>query len=405
MPAREAEVVRRILVPLDLAALGGEAKLPVIEEYARAFDAEVLLLHVLQPEALDPDVVLPTEGTARAYLDIAAAQLRAADVPVAALIRTGPAAATIVDEAREHRADLIILGANIRPFLRSVVIGSVADAVARTAPCPVLLVRPAPYIGAAHPLRSFYDDAARAGALRQRKLGLRIVELGRIIGSVGRAPDLGPDFRPARRRRGDDERFTRFRAAMEAGERLPPVELDKLGFGYYVLDGHHRVAAARQLGQLELEADVTEFVPLADAQAARIFAERRAFERSTGLTAVGAARPESYAQLAALIDAYRGERGIADYRQAAQRWYHEVYRPLWRRVRQRRLTHYFPGDRSADFIARLGTWRAAAAAHGGSPLDWDEALDRFVATLASRPDEPWPRGQAGSPPGPPAPPR
>jgi nucleotide-binding universal stress UspA family protein len=394
-------MVRRILVPLDLVVLG-EAKLPVVEEYARAFDADVVLLHVLQPKALDPEVVLPTESAARAYLDVVAAGLHAAGVRAAGLIRTGPTAPIIVEEAREERAYLIIIGANIRPRLRSVVVGSVAAEVVRTAPCPVLLVRPALEAGGVPPLRSFYDDAARAGPLRQRRLGTRVVEVGRIIGSVGRARELGPDFRPLERRREDEGRFARIRAAMEAGEHFPPVELYKLGFGYYVLDGHHRVAAARELGMLDLEAEVTEFVPPGDSQAARTFAERRAFERATGLTEVGAARPESYAQLTALIDAYRSEHAIPDYRQAAQRWYHEVYHPLWQRVRQRRLTRYFPGDRSADVIARLGTWRAETAVEGSPPADWDQALDRFVATRVGRRDRPDQGGGGGSISGPPA---
>ncbi len=373
--------MRRILVPLDLTPLG-EAKLPIAREYARAFDAEVVLLHVLPPKALEPEVVLPTEAAARAYLDVVVAGMTAAGVRAAALIRAGPTAATIVEEANTHQADLIILGANLRPLLQSVVIGSIADEVVRRAPCPVLLVRPALDAGAAPPLRSFDDDAARAGPRRRRSLGLRTVEVGRIIGSIGRGRELGPNFRPTGHRPEDEERFDRIRAALEGGESLPPVELYKLGFGYYVLDGHHRVAAARQLGQLEIEAEVTELVSMADQEAARTFAERRAFERSTGLTDIGAAHPESYRQLGALIDAYRAEHGIADYRDAAQRWNREVYRPLWHRVRERRLTRYFPGDRSADFIARVAAWRAEAAA-GTPPLDWDEALDRFVASLES----------------------
>ena len=40
-------------------------------------------------------------------------------------------------------------------------------------------------------------------------------------------------------------------------------------------------------------------------------------------------------------------------RDAAQRWQWQVYRPLWQKIREQRLTRYFPGDRSADFIARL----------------------------------------------------
>lgn len=87
---------------------------------------------------------------------------------------------------------------------------------------------------------------------------------------------------------------------------------------------------------------------------------------------------------------------MANYRDAARRWYGQVYRPLWHRVRERRLTRYFPGDRSADFVARLGAWRAesmengasengptenGASTNGASALSWDEALDQFVATL------------------------
>jgi nucleotide-binding universal stress UspA family protein len=376
-------MVRRILVPIDLTPLG-EAKLPVAQEYARAFDADLLLLHILPPKALDAEVVLPTEAAARGYLDVLVAGMTAAGVRAASLVRAGPTASSIVEEAQAQQADLIILGANVRPVLRSVVIGSVADEVVRSAHCPVLLVRPTLDAEAARPIRSFSDDAARAGPLRRRSLGVRTVEVGRIIGTVGRDRELAADFRPAHRTRADNERFDRIMRAMEEGHPLPPVELYKLGFGYYVLDGHHRVAAAKTLDAVEIDANVTEFVPMADPEAARTFAERRAFEQSTGLTDIGARHPESYRRLGELIEQYRAEHEIVSYRDAAQRWYGEVYRPLWQRIRRRRLTRYFPGDRSADFIARVGAWRAEAMADGGPAMTWEEALDRFVATLAGR---------------------
>lgn len=378
-------MVCRILVPVDLTPIG-EAKLPVAQEYARAFGAEVLLLHILPPRAIDTDVILPAEASARAYLDVLVAGMTSAGVRAAPLIRTGPTAGSIVDEARSQQVDLIILGSNVRPVLRSVVIGSVADEVVRQAHCPVLLVRPTLDVAAPPPLRSFDDDATRAGPLRRRSLGLRTVEVGRIVGSVGRSRELGPDFRPIRRRKGDEERLGRIRKAMENGMFLPPVELYKLGFGYYVLDGHHRVAVARMLDAVEIDAEVTEFVPLADPEAARTFAERRAFERSTGLEDVGASHPESYERLSAMIEEYRQEQAMTDYRDAARRWYGQVFRPLWHRVRERRLTRYFPGDRSADFVARLGAWRAEKLENGTTsedahPSSWDAALDKFVATL------------------------
>ena len=384
-------MVSRILVPVDLTALG-EAKLPVTQEYARAFDAEVLLLHVLPPKAMDADIVLPTEAVARGYLDILVAGMAAAGVRAAALLRTGPVAVSIVEEAWEQKADLIILGANVRPALRSVVIGSVADDVVRGAHCPVLLVRPTLDLIAAPPLRSFDEDATRAGPLRRRSLGVRTVEVGRIIGTVGRVRELGPDFRPTSKRKSDEERLQRIRRAMEDGKVLPPLELYKLGFGYYVLDGHHRVAAAREIGVVEMDADVTEFIALADPEAARTFAERRAFERSTGILDIGAIHPESYQHLGEMIEAYRAEHDISDYHDAAQRWYGSVYRPLWQRIREQRLTRYFPGDRSADFVARIWEWRNEMLEHGAPSVGWEAALDGFAATLASR-QVPRPRGR------------
>jgi hypothetical protein len=85
-----------------------------------------------------------------------------------------------------------------------------------------------------------------------------------------------------------------------------------------------------------------------------------------------------------MVEAFQHEHNFADYRDAAQRWYGQVYRPLWHRVREGRLTRYFPGDRSADFIARVGAWHAETAEDGASaPTSWDDALDQFVATLTT----------------------
>jgi hypothetical protein len=82
-------LVRRILVPLDLD-LPGEAKVPVVEEYARAFGADVLLLHVLSTRAMNVDEVRPAEATARAYLDVLVSEMAAAGVRAAAMLYSAP---------------------------------------------------------------------------------------------------------------------------------------------------------------------------------------------------------------------------------------------------------------------------------------------------------------------------
>jgi nucleotide-binding universal stress UspA family protein len=341
----------KILVPLDTTPVG-EAKIPVVEHYARAFHAEVLLLHVLPARAIEAETILPSETVARTYLETVAGRLRSTGVPAETLLRTGPAAATILQEALVNDVDLIVLGTNIRPSLPSAVLGSVADHVTRSARCPVLLVRPDRPPAPRGRLRSFDEDAERAGLLIQRHLGVRTIEVGRIIGSVGRADDLGSDFRARRGRTQEIERFERIREALELGASLPPIDVYRLGFGYYVLDGHRRVAAALATGQVEIDANVIEFVPAGDEQARELFAARLAFEQATGLTEVGASRPETYATFLRQIQAYQAEQGLPEVRLAARRWYAEVFRPQWRAVRSRPLSTIPPGDRTADVIAR-----------------------------------------------------
>jgi nucleotide-binding universal stress UspA family protein len=366
---------RTILLPLDLTP-AGEVKIPVAEQYARALDADVLLMHVLRPGAVDPAAVLPLEAVARTYLDTVGARLRGAGINAEAVIRSGPPATNIVEEALIRGVCLIILGTNVRPPLSSAVLGSVADQVARTAPCPVLLVHPQGDTLPRRRLRCFREDAERAGMLIQRDLGVRTIEVSRIVGSVDRCNELGLDFRPParRRRKHDDDRLRRVRRELEARGGLPAIDVYKIGFGYYVLDGHHRVAAALHNGQVEIDAHVVEYVPVADQQAPERFAARRAFERATGLTEVGAAHPGTYRTLLDTIERYRQEEELDDLYIAAGRWFGEVFRPLWQAIRARQLTAVFPGERSADLIARLSVWRQAEAPE----LDWLTALDRFV---------------------------
>jgi hypothetical protein len=124
---------------------------------------------------------------------------------------------------------------------------------------------------------------------------------------------------------------------------------------------------------------VTEFIPLADTQAQRVFAERRAFERSTGVTRIEAARAETYGRLETLIAQYAGARALPDRRDAARIWYQEVWRPVSRRIRQLGLARLFPGERSAEIVVRIADFKREHDAHTNQPLTWLEAVERFAA--------------------------
>jgi nucleotide-binding universal stress UspA family protein len=113
-------------------------------------DAEVRVLHVLQPMTLSPaPQMAPTytpemedEGNeAKILVDRVAAQLRSAGFRAEAIIRKGDIREMIVDAAAGWPADLIVLGSHGSGGLRRLLLGSVAEFVTRHAPCSVLIAR------------------------------------------------------------------------------------------------------------------------------------------------------------------------------------------------------------------------------------------------------------------------
>jgi hypothetical protein len=113
---------------------------------------------------------------------------------------------------------------------------------------------------ASHDAPSSFEELWRSlRAYNRVRRGTRVVELDRIVGSVGRRRDFDRSFMPLRASAG--ERWKRVDLAFHRGEGLEPVILYKLGDSYFVLDGNHRVSVARFHGLRSVEADVTEFWP------------------------------------------------------------------------------------------------------------------------------------------------
>jgi nucleotide-binding universal stress UspA family protein len=69
------------------------------------------------------------------------AELRETGVQASIVVEDGPAASTIVRLAESLPAELVVLGTSGRTGLRRMLLGSVAEAVVRRAPCSVLVVR------------------------------------------------------------------------------------------------------------------------------------------------------------------------------------------------------------------------------------------------------------------------
>jgi nucleotide-binding universal stress UspA family protein len=144
----------RILVPIDFSP-PSNAALEYARTVAARFGASLHLLHV----ADDPyralysaEVFVPEmEGLRDEILADATArlqrQLRMGDIQqLAATVQAivGTPAASIVEYAEAHDIDLIVMGTHGRGGMSHLLMGSVAERVVRTAPCPVLTVRGVP---------------------------------------------------------------------------------------------------------------------------------------------------------------------------------------------------------------------------------------------------------------------
>jgi hypothetical protein len=126
------------------------------------------------------------------------------------------------------------------------------------------------------PLTNLFDVHPEAREASPRELGLRFVPTEEIRGTaVAGAAQRGGDFLPLKPFRGTnwEGRWQRIRSANDRLESLPPVDLIKYAGGYWVLDGHNRVAATLYSNGVGLDAMVTELIPL-DGQTS---------ERPTGL--------------------------------------------------------------------------------------------------------------------------
>jgi hypothetical protein len=97
-------------------------------------------------------------------------------------------------------------------------------------------------------------------AHNRRRLGLREVEVSKIVGSVGRTAAFDRGFMPTKASL--EERWKRVDRAFHHGLDLPAVRLYKLGDSYFVEDGNHRISVARYQEVETIEADVTEVFPL-----------------------------------------------------------------------------------------------------------------------------------------------
>jgi nucleotide-binding universal stress UspA family protein len=136
-----------LLVATDLSECAEQA-LDYAVALASKLEAKIHLLNVIGipsmgiPEvgiAVASTLIDSTVQTQQAALEKLVSRRASANIET--LLRTGDARDLIIDVAREIGADLIVMGTHGRRGVRRALIGSIAESVVRTAPCPVLTIR------------------------------------------------------------------------------------------------------------------------------------------------------------------------------------------------------------------------------------------------------------------------
>jgi nucleotide-binding universal stress UspA family protein len=163
-------LLKNILVATDFGEASGVA-LTYGRDLARSYGSTLHVLHVAdnilvryaggESMAVLPELQTLIEEGARERLKTLVTEEDRTMLHAKPVVTTSLSTAeTIVDYANEHTIDLIVVGTHGRGTLEHLLVGSVAERVVRTAPCPVLTVR--------HPEREFVAPDALVRATKAR---------------------------------------------------------------------------------------------------------------------------------------------------------------------------------------------------------------------------------------------
>ena len=143
--------IQRILAPTDFSELSKQGLTSALE-LAETFGAKLLLLHVVEPPPYPVEGIVPSHLGAtllddlerQASKDLAQmlSETPGSKVEVTRRVVVGIPYRKIVEVAEEEKSDLIVMTTHGRTGLSHLVMGSVTEKIVRTAPCPVLTIRP-----------------------------------------------------------------------------------------------------------------------------------------------------------------------------------------------------------------------------------------------------------------------
>jgi hypothetical protein len=201
----------------------------------------------------------------------------------------------------------------------------------------------------------------RLRLFEQSHIGVRPIPVAQIVGTTDRTLDYDREFLPRRRNMG--ERWRRVESL--SSDAYPPITVYQVEEAYFVVDGHHRVAIAKQRGMEFIDAEVTRLKtrfrlpPDADIrhiihhEQEGLFMEGSGLGRSRPEARIRFSRPDGYLELLEHIKIHgyhlmmeRGE--VIPPEGVAAHWYDEVYLPGLDAIRAEGLVEACGGAPEGD---------------------------------------------------------
>ncbi|GAB6908720.1 Two domain fusion protein [Desulfosarcina cetonica] len=246
--------------------------------------------------------------------------------------------------------------------------------------------------------KCFRDDQACEGAFDHIDRGICAVPLDRIVGSVGRYHDFDSQFKLKDHMPAD--RLVSIKRAMRQGHSLPPVKLYKIKDEYYVLDGNHRIAAAKSFGRTDILAKIVEFIPSSNTLENIIYREKSHFMEQTGLNhPIELSEVGQFPHLMEQIEKHKRflettENPSVTMTMAAEDWYQTIYLPLTEIIRKGRLLTFFQGRTLDDLYAYISyhQWEKGRTRKYGIGIDKliPNSMEAFRKKMAKMKKEEYP---------------
>ncbi len=255
-------------------------------------------------------------------------------------------------------------------------------------------------------LLSFHDIKSILKPGKEAYLGMKTVDIDRIVGSEDRYQDFSRHFFPKREHL--RQRWMSIDRAHLTDVILPPIKLLKIGEIYFVRDGNHRVSVALTQGVRAIDAEVVELTAQVDVgkEATRedILKAVLSFERNNVLNQTGLGdiipvetieftSPGRWHELLNHIEGHKYFMNLEKeeeipFEEAAQSWYNSLYLPVVEIIRKENFLSRFPRRTEGDlYMWMIKHWHSLKEQYGQEyPLD--KAAAEYAAAhgkgLASR---------------------